>query len=218
LLAWGAAHPAAQLFGPVVRRPKSAGELALTFDDGPNPAATPELLRLLDACGAKATFFLIGRHVRACPGLAAEIAARGHVVANHTDTHPALTWLGPARIREELSRCHDAIAQATGAAPRSMRPPYGFRGPFLARAAAEFGYPVVTWTHIPGDWTPQPPEALIRRMRRVGGGHMLVLHDGAPHEPGADRSWTLRAVAYWLPRWRDSGLRFVTLEQMPGFK
>src|ERR1700730_3987954 len=93
IFAWAAAAPSAQLFGPTIRHTGDASSIALTFDDGPNPAITPALLDLLDGHNARATFFLIGRHVRASPGLAREIAKRGHTVGNHTDTHPALTFL-----------------------------------------------------------------------------------------------------------------------------
>src|SRR5262245_35426648 len=92
LCAWGAHHPASELFGRTERRIARERAIALTFDDGPNPAATPQLLDLLDRHEARATFFLIGRHVRACPSLTAEIAARGHTIGNHTETHPNLLW------------------------------------------------------------------------------------------------------------------------------
>src|SRR6476661_10100079 len=112
--AWGAYHPSAELFGKAQRRTGRARTIALTFDDGPNPAVTPQLLDLLDRYDARATFFLIGRHVRACPGLAAEIALRGHAIGNHTDTHPNLVWLSRAQVLDELERCAGSILDATG--------------------------------------------------------------------------------------------------------
>src|ERR1700758_5647633 len=90
---FGAVHPGSQLFGATVRHTDSPRELAITFDDGPNPAITPQLLSLLDRYQAKATFFVIGRFVRECPELTREIAGRGHVLGNHTETHPNLFWL-----------------------------------------------------------------------------------------------------------------------------
>src|ERR1700730_4981475 len=87
ILAWAVAAPSAQLFGRTIRHTGDRSSLALTFDDGPNPAITPDLLDLLDRHSTRATFFLIGRHVRALPALAREIAERGHTVGNHTDTH-----------------------------------------------------------------------------------------------------------------------------------
>src|SRR5216684_8862475 len=131
---WGAVGPSAELFGPTVRHTASAKTLALTFDDGPNPAVTPRLLDLFDRYSARATFFLIGKFARACPDLVREISARGHLLGNHTDTHPSLIFQSPARIRGELLRCQDAIGAALRTAPpRWMRPPYGYRSPLLSR-------------------------------------------------------------------------------------
>lgn len=218
LAAWGAFHPASQLFGPTIRRTGRGSAIALTFDDGPNPAATPQLLDLLDQHRAKATFFLIGRHVRQCPQLAAEIAARGHVVANHTDTHPSLLWLSRRRIAEELAACQDAIHQATGQRPVWMRPPYGFRSPFLDAAARRAGLRgVVMWSRrLLHDWTPQPAEQLIARLRSTTGGDIVVFHDGSHLALNADRQHVLAALQHWLPRWRDAGFEFVTLDEVAG--
>jgi peptidoglycan-N-acetylglucosamine deacetylase len=213
VLSWAAVHPASQLFGPTITRAPSADAVALTFDDGPNPAITPRLLDLLERENTRATFFVIGRWVRACPALVGEIAARGHAVANHTDTHPNLTFLPPRTIVAELTRCQDAIAHATGRYPRSMRPPFGFRGPQLRTAIARTGLShVVTWTVMGRDWSPRGSRQLKDRLRRVRGGDIVVLHDGHHARFGAERTATLDALTYWLPRWRDSGLRTVLLE------
>jgi peptidoglycan/xylan/chitin deacetylase (PgdA/CDA1 family) len=196
----------------VVNRLRSANALALTFDDGPNPAITPRLLQLLDSHKVRATFFLIGKHVRACPDLAREIVARGHAIGNHTETHPNLLWCGAAEIESQLLRCHEAIKSTTGAKPGWMRPPYGKRNPLLAGAARRMGYKVVTWTLIGRDWEPQPDTELTGRLRRVRGGDIVCLHDGAPEALGADRTLTLRALEYWLPQWREAGIEVVTLD------
>ena len=115
--------------------------MAITFDDGPNPSITPTFLDLLARYDARATFFLIGRYARECPELVREVAARGHVVGNHTQTHVNLFRTGPAGTREELRRCQDsiawALATAGGAAPVWFRPPWGLRSPWLGTAARE---------------------------------------------------------------------------------
>ena len=228
--AYAAVYPRAQLFGRTVCRTNSPRKLAITFDDGPNPAITPKLLDLLDRYQVKATFFVIGRFVRECPDLVKETAARGHAIGNHTESHMNLFKLGPARITVELRLCHHAIANALGAPAKWFRPPYGFRNPWVIPAAAELGCKTVMWTLIPGDWKERPAEWLIQRMqpiatharRTAASGHnsaatsagdILCLHDGYHKELNYDRTRTLTALERWLPRWRDLGLQFVTMEE-----
>jgi peptidoglycan/xylan/chitin deacetylase (PgdA/CDA1 family) len=228
--AYGAAYPRAQLFGKTVCQTNSPRKLAITFDDGPNPTITPKLLDLLDKYNAKATFFLIGHYVRECGDLVKETVARGHVVGNHTELHPKLLWQSPTKVRVELRLCHDAIRGALGTPPKWFRPPYGLRNPWVASAARELGYQTVMWTLIPGDWREKPPEWLIARMQPIathaqqklgngslsatnGTGDVLCLHDGSHRQQNADRTRTLAALEHWLPRWRDLGLEFVTIEE-----
>lgn len=213
--AWGAVSPSSQLFGPTMRHTGNPGTLALTFDDGPNPAVTPALLELLARHEAKATFFVIGRHVRAVPELAREIAARGHAIGNHTETHPALTFLSRRRIAAELTQCEEAIASATGARPRWMRPPFGFRSPMLDGIAEKCGIAgVAMWSVMARDWRPQPAAPVIRRLERSRGGDIVLLHDGDHRKLEGDRMHTVKALEYWLPRWQDAGIEFVTIEQL----
>jgi peptidoglycan/xylan/chitin deacetylase (PgdA/CDA1 family) len=217
LTAWAATSPWSQLFGPVLCRADSPRTMALTFDDGPNPAITPALLDLLERYGARGTFFMIGRHVRANPQLAAEVVARGHAIGNHTDTHPNLIWLSPAKIRDELARCQEALVAATGVAPRWMRPPYGFRGPQLAPVLRRGGWAgMALWSRAMFDWKPQPPERMLRRMARSKGGEILLMHDGDPFIERADRTHVLRALEHWLPRWADAGMEFETIDKQAG--
>jgi peptidoglycan/xylan/chitin deacetylase (PgdA/CDA1 family) len=228
--AYGAVYPTSQLFGPTVCRTNSPRKLAITFDDGPNPAITPKLLDLLDRFQAKATFFLIGRFVRECPALANEIAARGHSLGNHTDTHPNLFWLAPSQIAAELRTCQESIASATGSPPKWFRPPYGFRNPWVISEASKLGCQSVMLTLIPGDWKAVSEEWLVRRMqpiaeraqRRIAGsagssrassGDILCMHDGSHRQLNSDRTRTLAALQHWLPRWRDLGLEFVTIDE-----
>ena len=227
-IAYGAVHPRSQFFGRTIWRTNSRRKLAITFDDGPNPAITPKLLDLLDRYNAKATFFLIGRYVRECPELVKEIIARGHSVGNHTETHPNLLWLPPTQVRVELRLCHNAICHALGSPPKWFRPPFGMRNPWVIPAARDLGYRTVMWTLIPGDWQEKPVEWLIPRMQPIadhaqrglgnngsnpaaGMGDVLCLHDGTHRQINGDRSRTLAALEHWLPRWRDLGVEFVTI-------
>ncbi|HEV8385493.1 MAG TPA: polysaccharide deacetylase family protein, partial [Candidatus Acidoferrales bacterium] len=207
LTVWAARHPSAQLFGPTIRYTGRVNSLALTFDDGPNPNCTPRLLNLLERFHARATFFMIGKYVRRDPGLAREVAARGHLIGNHTDTHPSLIWLSPAQIETELRPCDEALDAALGAGRASssgkwMRPPYGSRGPQLNRVARRMGFDgVVMWSLMGYDWKPQPPETLIGRLaaarwnlRGGRGGDVITLHDGWSRGWNADREHLLKAL------------------------
>jgi len=230
IAAYGAVHPRAQIFGLTVTRTDSSRKLALTFDDGPNPAITPQLLDLLDRHHARATFFLIGRYVRECPDIVKETIARGHLLGNHTETHPNLFRRSRKEIRIELRLCHDAISHILGSPPKWFRPPFGMRNPWVIPAARELGYRSAMWTLLPGDWLEKPAEWLIPRMQPIADhaqrnlaiagnsatkatGDILCLHDGSHQKINADRSRTLAALEHWLPRWRDLGLEFVTIDQ-----
>jgi peptidoglycan-N-acetylglucosamine deacetylase len=225
---WAAASPSSQLFGPTVRRlpaGSASRAIALTFDDGPNPAATPNLLDVLERNRALATFFVVGKFARACPQLIREIEARGHQLANHTETHPHLAWHSGARNAAELKQCEEAVVKALAAGVSSkgsppgtikmkwMRPPFGFRGPQLWSAMRETGVGrVAMWSKLCFDWKPQPAERVIKRLARVGAGDVILMHDGDHRAIGGDRRHTVAALEHWLPRWRDSGLEFVTIE------
>jgi len=211
--AWSVMAPSSQIFGPTIRKTQDPGAVALTFDDGPNPAVTPALLEVLEQNGVRATFFVLGKHVRAFPELALEIVARGHTIANHTQTHPRLTFLPAAKVRDELLQCRDAIASATTRDTQWMRPPFGFRGPNLNAVVRGMGFAgVVMWSRWAWDWKPQPSGPVIRRLRRVRGGDIVLLHDGDYKRLDGDRQHTVTAMEYWLPRWREAGTRFVTLD------
>jgi peptidoglycan-N-acetylglucosamine deacetylase len=213
---WAAVAPSAQLFGPTIRRTKDASTVALTFDDGPNPAITPALLDLLDKHGVRATFFQIGKYVRSHPTLVREVIDRGHAFGNHTETHPALTFLPRRRIQEELDRCNDALGEATGKKTRWMRPPYGFRGPQLHSAMRGLGdeMRVVMWSAANRDWKVQPAETIIQRLHRIQGGDIVLLHDGDHRQDRGDRRHVVAALEYWLPRWKDAGIRFASLDDL----
>jgi peptidoglycan/xylan/chitin deacetylase (PgdA/CDA1 family) len=258
--AWGGVHPTSEIFGRSLHRTPRASMIALTFDDGPNPALTPQLLKLLERYSTRATFFLVGRVARACPELVREIADRGHSIGNHTETHANLAWLPPGRIADELRACQESILAALGrgddAAPICMRPPFGYRGPQLWTAIRRAGLQrVAMWSLTSYDWKPQPVSRLIERLGRVAelsvaqrspahspagnqrqpapggpgaqsreasqrrhdrGGEVVLLHDGDFRKLGADRRHVLAALEYWLPRWRDAGFEFVTMNRLVG--
>lgn len=214
LFAWGAVSASSQLFGATLRQIDDSSSMAITFDDGPNPSVTPKLLDLLERHQCGATFFLIGQFVRACPALAREIHERGHAVGNHTETHPALTFLSAKKITQQLDRCDDAIRQATGQKPRWVRPPFGYRSPLLDGIVRHRGGAgIAMWSAAARDWRTQQAEPVIQRLRRARGGDIVLLHDGDHRVLEGDRQHVLAALEYWLPRWKDAGIRFATLDE-----
>lgn len=205
--AYAVVTPWSQLCGPVLVAPPLPGQIALTFDDGPNPSATPQLLEVLARYRVRATFFLIGRYVQCEPTLTREIAAAGHLIGNHTMTHPWLPLLPASRIREELSACNRILEDTLGCPITLFRPPHGARRPAVLSIARDLGLTTVQWNMIVGDWNPLPPEAILRRLelgiqrnRTHARGTNIVLHDGSQHDPRAPRLPTVEAVDILLSR------------------
>jgi len=165
-----------------------AGHVALTFDDGPDPGATPRFLDLLASRGVRATFFLLGSQVMLAPRLAARIAAQGHEIGVHGWEHRYLPLRGPRAIRDDLARAADIIADRTGARPWLFRPPYGvLSGPALA-AARGLGLTPVLWSAWGREWAPgaTPDSVYATLLRGLGDGATVLLHDsGALCPPGA---------------------------------
>ena len=215
---YGGQIPTAQLYGPVLCRvPGAEGRLALTYDDGPNPAYTPWLLELLDRYDAKATFFLIGRWAEREPGLVRELVDRGHAIGNHTWDHPSMPFHRDDTIREELRRCRAAIEAAgvelsTVGDGALMRPPYGRRRPGTLRVLREQGYQPVTWSVTGYDWRWwETAQRIGGRAVRAQGGDIILLHDGNNLDPAADRSRSLEATRIALEHHTPRGMRFVTV-------
>ncbi|MBB1246032.1 polysaccharide deacetylase family protein, partial [Streptomyces durbertensis] len=187
--------------------PGSARHIALTFDDGPHPVHTPAVLRVLRRYQAPATFFIIGENAAWNPDLIKAINADGHLIANHSWSHPQLNLIPTWRVRRELGRTCDLIERALGAPPRFARAPYGaWHGPSL-RVCAELGMEPMGWSIDTLDW--KEPGSRTIRSRVLDGarpGAVVLAHDG-----GGDRSQTVDALAHYLPRLIDRGYTPVPL-------
>ena len=176
--------PRSSLLGPNwTRLPAYAAArnaVAITIDDGPDPATTPRVLDLLDASGAKATFFCIGQRIERHRGLAREISDRGHAIENHTFRHPNyFSLLGPKAIALEIARAQDIIASVTGVVPRFFRAPAGLRNPFLAPLLERFDLQLASWTRRGFDTVNGNADVVFHRvMRNLASGDILLLHDG----------------------------------------
>ena len=195
--------------------PRGTRQIALTYDDGPNDPHTLRLLEVLARHGARATFFLIGRYVEQRPDIVREIVKAGHVVGNHTFTHPLLIFKTAAEVHKELTDCRSALQDAIGAHSNLFRPPFGGRRPAVVRVVRELGLQPVMWNVTGYDWN-APPAAVIERKvsRQIRGGDVILLHDGGHKQLGADRSQTVLATENLIQRYKQDGYEFVTISEM----
>lgn len=185
--------------------PGAGRYIALTFDDGPHPDYTPKVLSVLRTYRIQATFFVIGENAAAFPKLLHDIAAGGHVVANHSYTHPLLTSLSTAKIRQELGRTSEVIERVLDAPPLWCRAPYGEWDARSLKVCAQLGMEPLGWSLDTNDWA-RPGIAKIEKAvtRGVEPGSVILQHDG-----GGNRSQTVRAISDYLPRLLDKGYVFV---------
>jgi peptidoglycan/xylan/chitin deacetylase (PgdA/CDA1 family) len=190
-------------------------QLALTYDDGPNDPHTLHLLDVLARHSVPATFFLIGRYARRRPDIVREIVTRGHVIGNHTFSHPLLIFKSVAEIRQELSSCREALLDAVGEHSNLFRPPFGGRRPAALRVARELGLEPVLWNVTGYDWNAPPATAIERKVtKQVCGGNVILLHDGGHRQMGADRSQTVLATDRLIQRYKGEGYEFSAIPMM----
>jgi peptidoglycan/xylan/chitin deacetylase (PgdA/CDA1 family) len=217
--------PGNQLFGKTVVNGRSdAREVALTFDDGPNPPYTDAILDVLRAERVHATFFVVGRAAAAYPATVRRIVLEGHAIGNHTWDHAHLVVQTPEAVGSELRRTDDEIYRITGIHSRLMRPPFGSRDFAVIDEAKSLGYTVVMWSvPLPNDWE-QPGDATIaqRVLDNVRDGGIIVLHDGnrgivcdgRPRANVCDREQDVAATREIVERLKAENYRFVTIPQL----
>ncbi|HZV53902.1 MAG TPA: polysaccharide deacetylase family protein [Rhodocyclaceae bacterium] len=209
--------PRSTLLGPnITRLPAAAAarkEIALTIDDGPDPEVTPRVLDLLDAAGARATFFCIGEQVTRHAALVREMVARGHQIENHSQHHPTMfAALGPRRMRREIAAAQESIAAATGRAPCFFRAVAGLRNPLLEPILAGLDLQLISWTRRPFDTRCGDPVRVFERLvRGLAAGDILLLHDGHAARTPAGQPVILEVLPRLLAALRDVGLQSVTL-------
>jgi peptidoglycan/xylan/chitin deacetylase (PgdA/CDA1 family) len=194
-----ATYTAANVDGPFI---------AMTFDDGPSPENTPRLLKMLRDRNIKATFFLIGQNAAEYPDVVRQILADGHEVANHSWSHPVLSRLSDERVSTEITKCQEAIRDASGATPTLLRPPYGA---LSARQRdwiqSQFGLNIILWSVDPLDW--RRPGAAVITNRIIGGAHpgaIILAHD--------IHKQTVDAMPATLDSLLQKGYQFVTVTEL----
>jgi len=213
LAAHGAWHRNSSVFGPVLTHlDVDEPFVSITFDDGPNPHATPRILDVLRREGVRATFFVLGRHAERWPELVRRAALDGHQLGNHGYFHRKLHRRSPGYVRDDLTRGTEQIVRASGVRPRHFRAPHGFRSPWVTPIASSLGQRTVGWSL--GVWDSARPGADVITSRTLEGmrsGSILLLHDGDGYDPDGDRSQTAEALPAILDGLRRRGFRFTTL-------
>jgi len=187
-------------------------EIALTFDDGPDPYYTPQILHVLDQYRIKATFFCVGLQAEAYPQIVKQEYETGHVVGNHSWAHPDLGLLPAADILSELQHTSNAIQEVIGSQPVFFRPPYGSLSMQVLRQACYLGVTTVMWNagEEARDWSYPGVNFIIRRtLDLVRNGSIILMHDC-----GGDRSQTVAALPIIIQKLQDRGFEFVTIQQM----
>jgi peptidoglycan/xylan/chitin deacetylase (PgdA/CDA1 family) len=192
---------------------RSRAAIALTFDDGPSES-TPELLGILSKHNIGATFFQCGANVRRLPDVCRQVAAAGHEIGNHTDTHPRLYFKSTAFIERELRAAQATIETVAGTAPRFFRAPYGARWIGLRGAQERLNLMGVMWTTIGVDWKLPVDEVVTRLLRGARNGAIFCLHDGRSIEARPDVRVTLEAVRQTIPKLIDRGFHFETVSRI----
>ncbi len=182
--------------------------IAITFDDGPNPATTPRLLKMLKDRGIKATFFCVGQCVAQNPEIAQQIVAEGHEIANHSWSHPLLSKMSESAVHDQIDRTHNVIKQTTGVTPTMLRPPFGgFTVRQRAWANAVWNYKIILWDVDSLDWkhrSPAKTESII--MAETKKGSIILCHD--------IHKTTVDAMPATLDALSAKGFKFVTVTEL----
>lgn len=203
----------------ITRLPEEAagrGEMAITIDDGPDPAVTPHVLDILDRHQAKATFFCIGKLAAQHPELSREIVRRGHAIENHSLSHQwYFSLLGPWRIYHEVHEAQIVLARACGQVPRFFRPTAGLRNQLLEPILAYLGLRLCTWSKRGFDTRVSNADTVLENLvRELKGGDILLLHDGSAARSADGVPVILNVLPRLLENIEQAGLRSVTLRSV----
>ena len=218
---WGAFQPRSSLFGQTYWTGRTQDKVvALTFDDGPNEPYTGRVLDILRREHVTATFFLIGSNVRRSPESVERTVREGHVVGNHSDSHPLRFALqSTPEIEKEIDAAEQTIHAAGGRYPALFRPPQGLRSPWLLSVVGSDSLVAVNWDDAPEDWDPWPAAVLVKRtIEQAHPGAIILLHDGMNLTHFADQGETVKALPAIIDSLRARGYRFVTVPELLGVR
>jgi peptidoglycan/xylan/chitin deacetylase (PgdA/CDA1 family) len=216
LVLYGTFERRAPVWGSIFSRgrPRTPA-IAITFDDGPTEPYTSQILDVLRAFNVRATFFVLGARVQAAPAVVRRTADEGHEIGNHTWDHAALPLRGPSAIRRTISRTSAIVQRITGTRPRVFRAPFGWRNPWVNRAAREEGCEPVAWTVGVHDTDRPGVDAIVARaVAGFADGAILLLHDGRSFDPNPDASQVVEALPRILIEARRRGFRLLTMSEL----
>jgi len=201
-----------------IYRVKSADKLvALTFDDGPSPVWTPQILDALNQAGIKATFFMLGDHVEQYPEIARRVAREGHEIGNHTYDHHVLLYYTPAELEDEIAHAERVIKSVTGVSPKYFRPPKAWLTQKEKAIISRMGYKIVLWSLNSKDWvTFHDKQITSYILRHIRPGDIILFHDsgGALTTQGGDRRQTVKTILRLAKKLKERGYRFVTISEL----
>lgn len=181
--------------------------VALTFDDGPNPETTEQILEVLKKENVKATFFMLGKNVGKYPQIVKKAKDENHEIETHGQTHfSLLSLLPPQKITSELKKSIAIIQETTGAKPAFFRPPHGFKTSWMTKAAAKLNLKTITWTIDTFDWKEKNPTKIIKRCQKAGGGDIILMHD--------TKEITTRTLPTIIKLLKAKGFKLVTLKEI----
>lgn len=193
---------------------QTENKVALTFDDGPDPRFTPQILDVLKGYNVKATFFVMGARAEAYPELVQQIIDDGHVIGNHSYWHPNFVEeADSATLESEVSKTEDILAEQIGYRTKLFRAPYGFLNNKLVEKLRDMNYSVVGWTVDSLDWQEAAPEVIAYNvLSNFQPGAIILMHDGAEWE--GDRTNTIESLRQIIPSLKDQGMEFVTVPEL----
>ncbi|MFA5087400.1 MAG: polysaccharide deacetylase family protein [Candidatus Omnitrophota bacterium] len=192
-------------------------KIALTFDDGPSPLWTPKILDELRTLKVKATFFMIGHHVREYPQIARRVAEEGHTIGNHGYAHSVLIYYTPAEIEEEIKYTEFVIKEATGQTTQYFRPPKAWLQKEIKEKIKSMGYQVVLWSLNSKDWVAFNYRRTVKYVERnIKNGDILLFHDSGNvlKAEGGDRSQTVLAIPLIVKSLQEKGFEFVSIKEL----
>ncbi len=191
--------------------------IALTFDDGPHPIYTPQILDILKKHGVKGCFFMMGKHVEAHPDIVKRMNEEGHELGSHGYSHRMMPLLSADALKDEIEKTDDAIKKITGERASYFRPPYGFYNEAVRREALSRGYAFVLWNVSSKDWMNQGGEKVAQNVAKyLKPGVILLFHDGGSvvHNKGTKRESTVQSLPLIIDAARKKGLKVMTLKEL----